>query len=156
MLKSNRYLCDHLKTTPHTSVDGKLLDEQLINITAITSNNREVVLKEVLVNKKKRTDLALQQVFVLPSEREEAQKITKLKKPEILSKIEERIQMIIDGDAKESFMAKFTKGKGKLNSTTKKKLIALYDEASSALSEANLQPSSDCHQEEEPDDLSGR
>lgn len=63
-----------------TSGDGKTLDQSLSELTQITSANREMVLKEVLMNRKKRTDLPLTRLFVTKEETDAASQLKTIKK----------------------------------------------------------------------------
>lgn len=67
-----RYLTKPRAERTHVSVDGKTLDKGLMDLTKVTTANRDAVFKEVFVNGKPRSDLPLQVLFVTPEEREAA------------------------------------------------------------------------------------
>ena len=56
----------------HLSLDGKPLDESLVDLTKVASANREMVFEEVFVSGKQRPDLPLTTSYVTQEAREAA------------------------------------------------------------------------------------
>jgi len=54
----------------HASVDGKALNQSLLDVTKFTSTNREMVFQEVLINGKQQVDLPLTPLYVTKEERD--------------------------------------------------------------------------------------
>ncbi len=123
---------------PHVSTEGVELDKHLINVTEVTSRNRQQVLSEVIIKGKTRSGLPLEQVYVTTNERIQANQVCNLKKTEIVQKIEEKVQCLYDPPTKSAFHEKLNRAKVRLASTKKETLIVLYNEVLEAIAALEL------------------
>jgi len=89
-------LTEPLAERTHVSVDGKTLDKGLIDLTKVTTANRDAVFKGVFVNGKQRPDLPLQVMFVTPEEREAASEVKNIKKGDLVKMIQDLLLKLND------------------------------------------------------------
>ena len=62
------------------STEGIQLDDSLINVTEVTTRNRHAVISKVIVKGNVQSGLPLEQVYVTPTERMQANQVCNLKK----------------------------------------------------------------------------
>ena len=132
------YLSRPFDTRPHASVDGKVLDESLVNVTQLASGNPEMVFEEVLVNGKARVDLPLTPMYVTKEDREEASQLKNMKKADLVKRIEDLVTKLVDESAIEFYKEQLSNVQKKIASTKKEFIIALCEEV-----EQLVEPSSD-------------
>jgi len=127
-LRRKRYLSRPFDEKSHASVDGKVLDPSLVDVTEVASANREVVFKEVLFNGKQREDLPLTPLHVTKGEREVASQLKNMKKADLVKRIENLVSKFSDESAIRFYTEQLGNIQKKLASTKKEIIIALCEE----------------------------
>ena len=112
----------------HLSLDGKPLDESLVDLTKVASANREMVFEEVFVSGKQRPDLPLTTLYVTQEAREAASQLTKIRKKDLIKMIENLVAKIEDDFLLDAYKNKLSLIQQRLSSTKKEVIISLYEE----------------------------
>ena len=86
----SRYVFNPHSTQSHVSTEGIQLDNKLISVSEVTKQNRHLVFSEVIIKGNVCSGLSLEQVYVTPDERMQANQTSNLKKVDIVQKIEEK------------------------------------------------------------------
>ena len=88
------YLINPFDEKTHLSLDGKLLDKSLVDLTEVASANREMVFENVFISGKKRTDLPLTTLYVTQEAREAASQLINIKKADLVKMIEDLVSRV--------------------------------------------------------------
>ncbi len=127
------YLTNPFEEKPHLSLDGKPLDKNLKDLTAIANANRKMVFEEVFVNGKQRADLPLTTLYVTQEEKEAASQLINIKKADLVKMIENLVVKIRGDSLLTFFKERLTRIQKRLSSTKKEVIITLYEDISQAL-----------------------
>lgn len=114
--------------TQHTSLSGAVLDKDLSKMDNTVKENRRQLLLEHFVDGKARPDVKITTVYTTVEERVQGEDITSQSKAEILQRAEDKINLLIDGDAKDVLQSKLNELKRKQSSTRKEILISFFHE----------------------------
>jgi len=122
----------------HMSLGGKVLDHELRNFQRICSMNRKSLLVKHLIDGDKRQAIGIQPVYVTTEERSVAEYIGNSTKEEIVRRADEKLQLLSDEEVKSDLMKKLADFKRQIARIKKDTLLALYEEITEELNNADV------------------
>ena len=141
-----RYVIDPFVEKPYLSLDGKPLDEGLVDLTKVASVNREMVFEEVSINGKPIAKLLLTTLYVTQEEREAASQLTNIKKSDFVTMAENLLAKLTDYSLFEFFKEKLALVQKRLSSTKKEVIISIYEEISKLVDNNELDQQQNVHE----------
>ena len=104
------------------------MDKDFPNYEDILQNNRRRLLSEHFIDGKKRTEVEVQRLYVTVQERAAAEDIKSATKDEILKRIEDKLQQIVDEEVRVPLSSKLEYFKAHPSKAKKEALLVLYND----------------------------
>lgn len=104
------------------------MDKDFPNYEDILQNNRRRLLSEHFIDGKKRTEVEVQRLNVTVQERAAAEDIKSATKDEILKRIEDKLQQIVDEEVRVPLSSKLECFKAHPSKAKKEALLVLYND----------------------------